>query len=173
MEGRYKELPYARVQLWYFLFLRSSVLLALTQSIISSKHCRSHTTQPRTSKPIIIIVVKMKLSSIICLLTAASTSLAATETVSYDQGYDQAGRAMTAVACSDGANGLITSTPTTNPKPFLVTNLSPRIRLPDPRSHSNIPTYRRQWYDFRLERSSMRHLLQSDVQGQEYLRFGY
>ncbi|KAK5636258.1 hypothetical protein RRF57_011970 [Xylaria bambusicola] len=28
--------------------------------------------------------------------------------VSYDQGYDDAGRSMTAVACSDGTNGLIT-----------------------------------------------------------------
>lgn len=28
--------------------------------------------------------------------------------VSYDEGYDQASRALTAVSCSDGANGLIT-----------------------------------------------------------------
>lgn len=112
----------------------------------------------------------MKLSSIFCLLTAASTSLAAIETVSYDPGYDQAGRAMTAVACSDGANGLITSTRNPNPNPTHKTNLSLRVWLPDPRSHPVIPTHWWQWRDFRLERSSMRHLLQGDVQGQEYLR---
>jgi hypothetical protein len=51
----------------------------------------------------------MKLTAIISFLAAATTSLAATETVSYDPGYDQASRSMTAVACSDGTNGLITS----------------------------------------------------------------
>lgn len=30
------------------------------------------------------------------------------ETVSYDVGYDDAGRSLTSVACSDGENGLIT-----------------------------------------------------------------
>ncbi|KAM5354903.1 hypothetical protein ACJ41O_001549 [Fusarium nematophilum] len=43
------------------------------------------------------------LFSIATLLTAASAV-----TVSYDPGYDQAGRSLTAVACSDGKNGLIT-----------------------------------------------------------------
>lgn len=38
------------------------------------------------------------------LFAAAATAT----TVSYDVGYDEAGRAMTAVACSDGPNGLIT-----------------------------------------------------------------
>lgn len=28
--------------------------------------------------------------------------------MAYDEGYDQAGRSLTAVSCSDGANGLIT-----------------------------------------------------------------
>jgi hypothetical protein len=51
----------------------------------------------------------MKFTAIVSLLAAATTSLAATETVSYDPGYDQASRSMTAVACSDGTNGLITS----------------------------------------------------------------
>ncbi|KAF5683596.1 eliciting plant response [Fusarium denticulatum] len=40
-------------------------------------------------------------------LAAALTSVSAT-TVSYDPGYGQSGRALTAVACSDGKNGLIT-----------------------------------------------------------------
>jgi hypothetical protein len=31
-----------------------------------------------------------------------------THTVSYDTGYDDAGRSLTALSCSDGANGLIT-----------------------------------------------------------------
>jgi hypothetical protein len=53
----------------------------------------------------------MKLSSVLCLFAAATASFAATETVSYDPGYDEAGRSLTAVACSDGANGIITSGP--------------------------------------------------------------
>ncbi|KAF4951312.1 hypothetical protein FGADI_7510 [Fusarium gaditjirri] len=40
-------------------------------------------------------------------LAAALTSVSAT-TVSYDPGYGDSGRALTAVACSDGKNGLIT-----------------------------------------------------------------
>ncbi|KAF5696990.1 eliciting plant response [Fusarium globosum] len=40
-------------------------------------------------------------------LAAALTSVSAT-TVSYDPGYGESGRALTAVACSDGNNGLIT-----------------------------------------------------------------
>ncbi|KAF4335441.1 eliciting plant response [Fusarium beomiforme] len=40
-------------------------------------------------------------------LAAALTSVSAT-TVSYDPGYGESGRALTAVACSDGTNGLIT-----------------------------------------------------------------
>ncbi|RBA20544.1 hypothetical protein FPRO05_07991 [Fusarium proliferatum] len=40
-------------------------------------------------------------------LAAALTSVSAT-TVSYDPGYGESGRALTAVACSDGKNGLIT-----------------------------------------------------------------
>ncbi|KAI8626979.1 eliciting plant response-like protein [Xylariaceae sp. FL1651] len=37
-------------------------------------------------------------------LTAATSAI----TVAYDQGYDDASRSMTAVACSDGVNGLMT-----------------------------------------------------------------
>lgn len=35
-------------------------------------------------------------------------SLASAISVSYDTGYDDASRALTPIACSDGANGLIT-----------------------------------------------------------------
>ncbi|KAH5067878.1 cerato platanin protein SnodProt1-like protein [Parastagonospora nodorum] len=35
-------------------------------------------------------------------------SLASAISVSYDQGYDDAGRSLTSVSCSDGNNGLIT-----------------------------------------------------------------
>ncbi|TKA68289.1 hypothetical protein B0A55_04293 [Friedmanniomyces simplex] len=38
-----------------------------------------------------------------CLVTAAATT-----SVSYDPGYDDKSRSMTAVSCSDGVNGLIT-----------------------------------------------------------------
>ncbi|KAH6954510.1 Cerato-platanin [Fusarium avenaceum] len=48
----------------------------------------------------------MQLTNLLCLagvLTSASAI-----TVSYDAGYGDASRAMTAVSCSDGKNGLIT-----------------------------------------------------------------
>lgn len=48
----------------------------------------------------------MKFSAIAATLGAAASTMATT--VSYDTGYDQAGRSLTAVSCSDGANGLIT-----------------------------------------------------------------
>ncbi|KAK3940844.1 Cerato-platanin [Diplogelasinospora grovesii] len=44
-----------------------------------------------------------KILSIFSLAAAASAT-----TVSYDTGYDDASRSLTAVSCSDGANGLIT-----------------------------------------------------------------
>ena len=44
----------------------------------------------------------------LALLAAASTSLAATVSVSYDETYDNASASLTSVACSDGTNGLIT-----------------------------------------------------------------
>lgn len=47
----------------------------------------------------------MKLIAATALLFAAAASAT---TVSYDLGYDEGGRGMTAVACSDGPNGLIT-----------------------------------------------------------------
>ncbi|KAI8953346.1 EC5 protein [Xylaria longipes] len=48
----------------------------------------------------------MQLSNIFGFLTLAVATLA--DTVAYDQGYDDAGRSLTAVACSDGVNGLMT-----------------------------------------------------------------
>ncbi|KAI1349977.1 EC5 protein [Xylaria sp. FL0043] len=48
----------------------------------------------------------MQLSNIFSLLSL--TALVSAVSVSYDQGYDNGARAMTAVACSDGPNGLIT-----------------------------------------------------------------
>lgn len=39
--------------------------------------------------------------------TACLAAFATATTVSYDIGYDEAGREMTAVACSNGPNGLI------------------------------------------------------------------
>ncbi|KAK3680677.1 hypothetical protein LTR37_021116 [Vermiconidia calcicola] len=50
----------------------------------------------------------MKLFSIFSGLTALSIASAATVSVSYDTTYDTASTSMTNVACSDGANGLIT-----------------------------------------------------------------
>ncbi len=44
----------------------------------------------------------------LALLAAASTTLAATVSVSYDETYDNASGSLTSVACSDGTNGLIT-----------------------------------------------------------------
>ena len=51
----------------------------------------------------------MKCFAMFSVLAAATTSLAAVQTVSYDTGYDDASRSLTVVACSDGANGIITS----------------------------------------------------------------
>ncbi|CAF3452022.1 hypothetical protein SNK03_013113 [Fusarium graminearum] len=48
----------------------------------------------------------MQLTNLFCLASVL-TSVSAI-TVSYDPGYGEAGRAMTAVSCSDGTNGLIT-----------------------------------------------------------------
>ncbi|KAF4963378.1 hypothetical protein FSARC_8596 [Fusarium sarcochroum] len=48
----------------------------------------------------------MQLTNLFCLATVL-TSVSAV-TVSYDPGYGNGNRAMTAVACSDGKNGLIT-----------------------------------------------------------------
>lgn len=50
----------------------------------------------------------MKFSAIATAAALGFSSLASAITVSYDTGYDDAGRSMTAVSCSDGANGLIT-----------------------------------------------------------------
>ena len=44
----------------------------------------------------------------LALFAAASTTFAATVTVSYDETYDNASASLTTVACSDGTNGLIT-----------------------------------------------------------------
>ncbi|KAF1942277.1 Asp f 13-like protein [Clathrospora elynae] len=50
----------------------------------------------------------MKFSAAISAAALSFASLSSAITVSYDTGYDDAGRSMTAVSCSDGANGLIT-----------------------------------------------------------------
>jgi len=49
----------------------------------------------------------MQFSTILSALSVLAASASAV-TVSYDTGYDDAGRSLTAVSCSDGANGLIT-----------------------------------------------------------------
>ncbi|KAJ6440271.1 cerato-platanin [Purpureocillium lavendulum] len=48
----------------------------------------------------------MHFSQLLSIAALAATALA--DTVSYDKGYDDRGRQLTDVACSDGANGLIT-----------------------------------------------------------------
>lgn len=48
----------------------------------------------------------MFFSKIASVLALAAVAMA--DTVAYDTGYDDASRSMTAVSCSDGANGLIT-----------------------------------------------------------------
>ena len=50
----------------------------------------------------------MKFSTAVSTLALGFASLTSAITVSYDTGYDDAGRSLTAVSCSDGANGLIT-----------------------------------------------------------------
>ncbi|KAF2084458.1 epl1 protein [Saccharata proteae CBS 121410] len=49
----------------------------------------------------------MRFSTIIASITTLALGASAT-TVSYDTGYDDASRSLTAVSCSDGANGLMT-----------------------------------------------------------------
>lgn len=55
----------------------------------------------------------MQLPSLPSLLLLATTTTTITLTsalrISYDEGYDDSSRSLTAVACSDGANGLITT----------------------------------------------------------------
>ncbi|KAM5352572.1 hypothetical protein ACJ41O_005294 [Fusarium nematophilum] len=48
----------------------------------------------------------MKFSGLLSALTFATAASATT--VSYDTGYDNKARSMTAVSCSDGANGMMT-----------------------------------------------------------------
>ncbi|KAI0394516.1 cerato-platanin [Xylariaceae sp. FL0594] len=48
----------------------------------------------------------MQLIKFFGVLSAAASAMGAT--VAYDQGYDDASRSLTTVACSDGPNGLIT-----------------------------------------------------------------
>ncbi|CAN9246645.1 unnamed protein product [Alternaria alternata] len=50
----------------------------------------------------------MQFSSVISAAILGFASLASAITVSYDTGYDDGSRSLTALACSDGANGLIT-----------------------------------------------------------------
>ena len=46
----------------------------------------------------------MQIPTIISLIISAAAAI----TVSYDNGYDDASRSLTTVACSDGTNGLLT-----------------------------------------------------------------
>lgn len=48
----------------------------------------------------------MQFSNLVTILS--SVAAAAAVSVSYDTGYDDGSRSLTAVSCSDGANGLIT-----------------------------------------------------------------
>lgn len=48
----------------------------------------------------------MQFSNLLSIFTLAATASATT--VSYDAGYDEAGRSLSVVSCSDGPNGLIT-----------------------------------------------------------------
>ncbi|KAF3359063.1 hypothetical protein VdG1_02625 [Verticillium dahliae VDG1] len=48
----------------------------------------------------------MQLSNLLAIFTVATAASAAS--VSYDKGYDDGSRSLTAVSCSDGANGLTT-----------------------------------------------------------------
>ncbi|KAJ3487142.1 hypothetical protein NLI96_g3731 [Meripilus lineatus] len=50
----------------------------------------------------------MKLTGVVAALLAVPAALAATVTVSFDQAYDNGGSSLATVACSDGANGLLT-----------------------------------------------------------------
>ncbi|CAI9626143.1 hypothetical protein GT037_004594 [Alternaria burnsii] len=50
----------------------------------------------------------MQFSTAISAAILGFASLASAITVSYDTGYDDGSRSLTALACSDGANGLIT-----------------------------------------------------------------
>lgn len=50
----------------------------------------------------------MKFSTAVSALALGFASLTSAITVSYDNGYDDTSRSLTAVSCSDGANGLIT-----------------------------------------------------------------
>ncbi|KAJ4355765.1 uncharacterized protein N0V89_003785 [Didymosphaeria variabile] len=50
----------------------------------------------------------MKFSTAVSAIALGFASVTSAITVSYDTGYDDTSRSMTAVSCSDGANGLIT-----------------------------------------------------------------
>ncbi|KAF1847496.1 Asp f 13-like protein [Cucurbitaria berberidis CBS 394.84] len=50
----------------------------------------------------------MKFSSAVSAAALGFASLSSAITVSYDTGYDDAGRSLNSVSCSDGSNGLIT-----------------------------------------------------------------
>lgn len=50
----------------------------------------------------------MKFTAIVAALGSIAFASANTVSVSYDTTYDNASGSMTTVACSDGANGLIT-----------------------------------------------------------------
>ncbi|KAF8810054.1 snodprot1 [Phlegmacium glaucopus] len=55
----------------------------------------------------------MKLANTFASLAILLTSVSAQLTASYDTGFDDAGRSLSSVACSDGPNGLLTRNFTT------------------------------------------------------------
>lgn len=83
---------------------------------ILSSSAASHPSTNTTSQLSLITTPKpptptatfeMQFSTILASL-ASMVAMTSAVSVSYDAGYDDAGRALTAVSCSDGVNGLIT-----------------------------------------------------------------
>ena len=112
------------------------------------------------------------LASILCaasvaLAAPASTAASGKATVSYDQAYDKASSSLTAVACSDGAHGLMT-------KGKLVSifeldlPLMTVLRLQDDWRPPRLPSGRRCLRRWWLELRRVRHLLEAHVQEQEH-----
>ena len=95
-----------------------STLIDQHRPTVSLIHLHLHSRSPRTSLLRIFasshpatrhLSPTMQFKTLaLALLAAASTSLAATVSVSYDETYDNASASLTSVACSDGTNGLIT-----------------------------------------------------------------
>lgn len=86
----------------------------------------------------------MKLAGIVTLLgfSATASSQARTLSVSYDAGYDQAGRSMNVVACSDGVNGLVTRMSAVFTFISGILTVA-RLRMNNPRTDPTLPSHRR------------------------------